>query len=305
MSATPLYACVSKTMKQEILNAKTNKIRAAFLTKSLWPKKYEIKIAFMKNPYKNDSNTIVDPFYNLNKAKFVEDIVKRKLQPYIDITFKWDVPLIDSDVRIGFTPQLGAWSTVGTDARYVKKDKPTMNLGWIDDESNYDAPEYKNTGIVVLHEFGHMLGMIHEHSREDTVIEWDKEAVYKSLGKSPNNWSKNDIDEQIFQAVKKETFNGSDYDKKSMMHYFFPNEFFKNKPDLPKVVDLSEKDKEWLVKIYGQEKLLQEVLKNSGGVDSGKNYTVTIVAIVLILAIIVSSYVFFPKIKNFLRKKFK
>jgi hypothetical protein len=139
-----------------------------------------------------------------------------------------------------------------------RKNEPTMNLGWIDDDEDFDNPVFKGTGIVVLHEFGHLLGMIHEHSRIDASFEWDKDTVYKELGGPPNNWSKKDCDEQIFQAYTTSEFNGSAYDKYSMMHYFFPSKYFKKDPNLEKITKMSDIDKEWLSKKYPKEKTNNE-----------------------------------------------
>ena len=50
----------------------------------------------------------------------------------------------------------GSWSAVGTDAlieRYFPPYQPTMNFGWLKDDT--DDQEYER---VVVHEFGHVLG---------------------------------------------------------------------------------------------------------------------------------------------------
>ena len=63
-------------------------------------------------------------------------------------------------VRIGFDKKVGSWSYVGTNCRRVLPNKPTMNLGWIDDSNNVLRDDEKG---VILHEFGHVLGFTHEH----------------------------------------------------------------------------------------------------------------------------------------------
>src|SRR5918995_148791 len=63
-----------------------------------------------------------------------------------------------AEIRIAFQDD-GSWSAVGTDALvlgFFRRDEPTMNYGWLTEEST-DA-EYSS---VVLHEFGHALGCVH------------------------------------------------------------------------------------------------------------------------------------------------
>ena len=81
-----------------------------------------------------------------------------------------------AEIRISFAEQGFSWSTVGTDALTVPRAEPTMNYGWL--EPDTALTEYQR---VVRHEFGHALGMIHEHQNPDALgkIPWDKPKVYE------------------------------------------------------------------------------------------------------------------------------
>ena len=59
------------------------------------------------------------------------------------------------DVRVGFEAS-GFWSFIGTDARNVAQDKPTLNLQGIGEQFDVRARR------AILHEFGHVLGLLHE-----------------------------------------------------------------------------------------------------------------------------------------------
>jgi serralysin len=61
----------------------------------------------------------------------------------------------DADIRIDFQMN-GSWSYIGTDAKYIPQNQATMNYGWL--QADTDDDEY----YIVLHEFGHVLGLIHE-----------------------------------------------------------------------------------------------------------------------------------------------
>lgn len=123
----------------------------------------------------------------------------------------------DADIRIAFKPGTGSWSHVGTDCRTIAADKPTMNYGWLTAASSDD--ELRR---VVLHEFGHALGLIHEHQNPEEPIQWNKAAVYADLSGPPNNWSEAKIDNNMFKAYEPEDLAATPVDDDSIMMYPIP-----------------------------------------------------------------------------------
>ena len=197
--------------------------------------------------------------------KWVRRVIQKQLEPHIGgLTLEWNVPRDRSDVRISFAQPLEAWSVVGTECRQISKDAPTMNLGWLDDDILYNTSKHKGTGQVVVHEFCHMLGMIHEHQNpKSNPIVWNKEVVSRELKRE--GWSEEDILLNMYekygdyelcmrdQAFCGETLiNGSRYDPHSIMHYFYPKRWIKKGPkNIPVNVKLSVLDKKWLRRYYG------------------------------------------------------
>ena len=113
----------------------------------------------------------------------------------------------DSDIRIGYHSDEGAWSYVGTDCAEIPLNELTMNLGFIDK-------------ATVLHEFGHALGLIHEHqSPGEGGFKWNKPVVIDDCSGPPNYWDRETIQSNIFYRYKKSQVSGTEYDPKSIMHY--------------------------------------------------------------------------------------
>ena len=123
-----------------------------------------------------------------------------------------------AEIRISFEDKGFSWSTVGTDALTVPSSQPTMNYGWL--EPNTALREYER---VVRHEFGHALGMIHEHQNPaaEGQIPWDKPKVYAYYAQQ--GWSKDDVDFNIFQTYAEDQTNHTGFDPSSIMQYAVPD----------------------------------------------------------------------------------
>ena len=74
----------------------------------------------------------------------------------------------NAEIRIKFDPNDGAWSYVGTDSRSIPVNEPTMNLGFLD-------------GGTAAHEFGHAIGLAHEHQNPAGGIQWNEEVVIREM----------------------------------------------------------------------------------------------------------------------------
>nr|VFJ63288.1 MAG: hypothetical protein BECKFW1821B_GA0114236_10819 [Candidatus Kentron sp. FW] len=151
----------------------------------------------------------------------------------------------DAQIRISFA-QEGSWSYLGTDALSIPTDEPTMNYGWFDEET--DDEEYSR---VVLHEFGHALGCVHEQASPNADIPWDEDRVYEYYGGPPNNWTKQEIYHNVLiKYGKTDGVEVSEFDPESIMIYAIPNEFTIGDFEIGWSRELSEKDKLMIREMY-------------------------------------------------------
>jgi hypothetical protein len=164
---------------------------------------------------------------------------------YAHIQFVFDnAP--DAALRIAF--ERGAsWSYLGTDALdpALDGDAPTMNFGWFSPATPNDELQR-----VVLHEFGHALGLIHEHQSPAAEIPWDREAVYGYYAGQPNHWSPEQVDHNIFQRYSRAQANSSVFDPQSIMLYPIPPEFTGGKLSVGWNRTLSPTDRTFIGQLY-------------------------------------------------------
>src|SRR5215203_2816656 len=125
--------------------------RMAIATETLWRPGTVINVRF------------VDGIAEVQQK--VEDIA-HGWEEFANVRFEFgDAP--DAPVRISFA-QEGSWSNLGTVALQIPDPEATMNFGWLTPDS-----EDEEFSRVVLHEFEHALGAIHEHQSPDVRIPWD------------------------------------------------------------------------------------------------------------------------------------
>lgn len=133
----------------------------------------------------------------------------------------------NAEIRVSFEADPGSsWSALGTDAlveSYFANDQPTMNFGWFT-----DATEESELARVIIHEFGHAIGCIHEHQNPLGGIEWNEEAVLAYYAGSPNYWDESTTRFNILDKYRHSQLNGSEFDPESIMLYGFPPELTKN-----------------------------------------------------------------------------
>jgi len=188
-----------------VLGEGRQQIHLAMLCSTFWEVGRELRIEFINGNY--------------STHQCVEDIVTKEWGQYANIKFNFQSAATQSDIRISFNTAGINSSYVGTDALCVSAPHATMHLSIHD---RCSAAEFKGT---VLHEFGHALGCIHEHSSPKADIPWDTEKVYLYY-KEKYQWEKDKVDENVlykYDIDRVGQSNHTEFDKESIMMYSVPS----------------------------------------------------------------------------------
>lgn len=187
-----------------------------------WPAGYVFKIGFI-GPTTSELIS--------QTKKFAQDWTK---YANVEFTYPSSGPY---DIRISFLPSSGAWSYVGTDCKSIAQSKATMNLGWMGKD-------------VVQHEFGHALGLYHEHQNPEGGICWNEAAVIRDLSGPPNNWSTATIRSNVLNKFAPSSVLTTAFDRSSVMCYPIPSSWVCNGIAIPGGEQISPVDAEFIAVRY-------------------------------------------------------
>ena len=151
----------------------------------------------------------------------------------------------NADIRVSFVQGNGSWCYLGTVCQQIPGPEPTMNYGWLTPESRDDELR-----PVVLHEFGHALGLIHEHRNPDSPIDWNRAAVIADLSGPPNFWDQTIIENNIFKRYDAYDVFTTPTDRDSIMINPIPTSWTTNGFSIPLSTTLSETDREYIRGAY-------------------------------------------------------
>jgi len=226
-----IKVCIDKIVMEKGDPYEKPSTRMALLKGKLWKKGTTLTVKFLGG----------DPAIQ----KKVE-VMAKNWENFANIKFNF-ISDGDANIRVAFEPD-GSWSYIGTDALGIPQNEPTMNYGWL--ETSTPDEEYSR---VVKHEFGHALGCIHEHQNPAANIPWDRAAVYAYFTGPPNNWTREQVDHNLFDRYSSNITNFTNLDPKSIMLYPIPAQFTTNHQAIGgRNNDLSDTDKSFIGTQYPQ-----------------------------------------------------
>lgn len=204
--------------------------RAAVLKEAMWDQGAQITVRFLGG--------------SAALQKRVKDVAK-EWEKVANVNFDFR-NAGKTNIRIAFDQGNGSWSYLGTVSKQiVDEEEPTMNYGWLDDNSTDDVLRR-----VVLHEFGHAIGLIHEHQNPKGGIKWNRDAVIADLSGPPNNWDLDTIENNMFRYYPPDVVIASPVDAKSIMMYPIPKAWTLDEFSAGLNSELSANDKTLVGNVY-------------------------------------------------------
>lgn len=151
-----------------------------------------------------------------------------------------------SEVRVLFGND-GHWSYIGTDNSGIEACDETMALELT------DATQASEIRRVALHEFGHVLGLRHEHQQPLASIPWNTNAVYTYYAQQ--DWSRDEVDQQVLNKTTAESSQYTNFDASSIMEYPVPASLTTNGYYIGWNTQLSASDKSYINLMYSSQRM--------------------------------------------------
>lgn len=148
----------------------------------------------------------------------------------------------DAELRVDFE-QGASWSYIGNDSLDIPQNQPTINLGGLTPKSTDE-----DIRPVVIHEFGHALGLAASQQSPVAAIPWDRKAAYEYYAKL--GWDRQTVDYNVFSKLDPRQVIYGPADPYSIMYHQIPKEATGGKMEIMPGNELSEGDKQLIAQLY-------------------------------------------------------
>lgn len=206
--------------------------RGVWSLRQLWEKGEVLDIAFLDG----------DPM-----QREVVERCAREWEKYANVRFHFRQqvgPDRSADIAVTFQGE-GCHSLIGTASREaVRAGTASMTLSWINPSR---PPEvWRQT---VLHEFGHALGLEHEHQSPAADFRWNVAAIHADCART-QGWDREKTELNVLRRLSSSIYNHTVYDPASIMVYSFGPEWTLDGSSSSTNYELSATDKQTIASLY-------------------------------------------------------
>jgi hypothetical protein len=217
--------CIVRTLPEDMMRPQTtirhdDRIPAISPRQKLWKSGSTLRVRFIGGTPAQQARTKEQAFW---------------WTPFANLRFDFDnAP--DAEIRIAFNADECAWSYIGTDAKRLPIDQPTMNLGCAE-------------GSIAAHVFGHAIGLEHVRQNPAGGMQFDEAAMIRDLSGPPMYWTTEQVRQFLTEKYLPNT-SGTWFDPDSIMLDFFPQEWTLDGLGIMANTALSVRDKALIAKLY-------------------------------------------------------
>jgi hypothetical protein len=148
------------------------------------------------------------------------------------------------DIRVSLNQSGINRSELGIRARSVPPNLPTMELGRLTEDMPSSEFDY-----YVLHEFGHALGLVHEHQSPNQQIQWNRQRVVNDC-RILFGWTEPMVEAEILTPFAAASVTATAFDRLSIMNYPVPDPWTLDSLVIPRAAALSPMDQAFIASLY-------------------------------------------------------
>ena len=208
------------------------------------PERFRLESGHRITFWPNGSTIAVAFLDGSNEFKALVRRLSAEWSKYGNVHFKFVSDPSNAEVRVSFKGDR-AYSHWGTDSLGAGTSEPTAVMGGLPTQ---DSAEHAYT---ILHELGHVLGLIHEIQIPDAknFVNWS--VVYDKAALPPNEWSHETVDITLRTPADIPTaYVDKKFDPESVMNSNLPDDWLVEGAYLAPGSALSDGDKQFIAKVY-------------------------------------------------------